>query len=86
MTALIRQLALVSESKRTPTSDLLKASAALQKQASRDLAPVWEISATVDPFDKLEDVPAGYWPLIIMDDIGFDAGGFTLIKTSSPSP
>jgi hypothetical protein len=69
MSALIRQLALVSESKQIPRGDVSKVSAALQKQASRDLAPIWEISATVDAFDKLEDVPIGYWPLIVMDDI-----------------
>ena len=35
--------------------DLMRVSAALQKQASRDLAPIWEISATVDAFASLED-------------------------------
>ena len=44
-------------------------SAALQKQATRDLAPVWGVSATVDAFERLEDVPIGYWPIIILDDI-----------------
>lgn len=69
MAALIRQLALVSESDLVKTSDLMKVSSALQKQAARDLAPIWEISATVDPFDCLEDVPLGYWTLIVKDDI-----------------
>ncbi len=70
MTVLLRQLALVSESSQIAKADVQKVSAALQKQASRDLAPIWEISSTVDAFDKLEDVPAGYWPIIIRDDIG----------------
>ncbi|MFZ0208493.1 MAG: hypothetical protein WAL59_20705 [Roseiarcus sp.] len=69
MPALIRQLALVSESTQIPRGDVLKVSAAIQKQATRDLSPIWEISATVDPFDKLEDVPTGYWTLLIKDDI-----------------
>ena len=69
VTTLIRQLALVSQSKQIPDGDLQKVSAALQKQVTRDLAPIWEVSATVDSFDKLEDVPAGYWPMIVMDDI-----------------
>jgi hypothetical protein len=55
--------------------DLLKVSAALQKQASRDLAPIWDISSTVDAFAKLEDVPDGYWPMIIKDNIGIAAAG-----------
>jgi hypothetical protein len=59
----MRQLALVSESTQVPKSDVSKVSAALQKQATRDLAPIWDISATVDAFEKLEDVPIGYWPI-----------------------
>jgi hypothetical protein len=47
----------------------LRVSAALQKQAVRDLGPVWNVTATVDAFAKLEDVPDGYWPMIIRDDI-----------------
>lgn len=70
MATLIRQLALVSESDQVPLSDVMMVSAALQKQVSRDLGPIWEISATVDAFEKLEDVPLGYWPMIVRDDIG----------------
>jgi hypothetical protein len=70
MTNLIEHLALVSESQQTDMSDLTRVSAALQKQATRDLLPIWQISATVDAFVSLEDVPTDYWPIIIMDDIG----------------
>jgi hypothetical protein len=69
MTVLMRQLGLVSESTQIARGDVLKVSAALQKQATRDLTPIWEISATVDAFDRLEDVPMGYWPIVVMDDI-----------------
>jgi hypothetical protein len=69
MTSLLRQVALVSESQQIPRGDVSKVAAAVQKQATRDLAPIWDISATVDAFDKLEDVPTGYWPIIVMDNI-----------------
>ena len=65
---LLRQLALVSESQSINPSDLALVSAALQKQATRDLE-FWDLKATVDVFPRLEDVPVGYWPIIIMDDI-----------------
>jgi hypothetical protein len=65
-------------------SNLLRVSAALQKQASRDLAPIWELSATVDAFAKLKDVPDGYWPIIIKDDIGVEAAGSIRTRTVSP--
>ncbi len=85
MSALIRQLALVSQSTKIPNGDVQKVSAALQKQASRDLAPIWDISATVDSFEKLEDVPIGYWPIIVMDDIQMPgAAGVHMDKNGQP--
>jgi hypothetical protein len=85
MDTIIQQLALVSESKLVGIGDLMRVAAALQKQASRDLAPIWNISATVDAFEKLEDVPIGYWPMIVKDDIGFSgAAGIHLDKDRQP--
>lgn len=65
----LRQVALVSETKKVLFSELSGVSAALQKQAIRDLGPIWEVQATVDAFGQLEDVPLGYWPIIVKDDI-----------------
>jgi hypothetical protein len=85
MSTLMRQLALVSESTQVSKSDVSKVSAALQKQATRDLAPIWDISATVDAFEKLEDVPLGYWPLIVRDDVNQPgAAGFHKDKDGQP--
>jgi hypothetical protein len=81
---LLRQLALVSESAQVRASDLTQVSAALQKQATRDLVQFWNVKATVDAFPRLEDVPLGYWPIIVMDDIGFDAAGIHLDKNGQP--
>ncbi|HJS86029.1 MAG TPA: hypothetical protein VJ779_11280 [Acetobacteraceae bacterium] len=66
---LLRQVALVSESQQINPSDLATVSAALQKQATRDLTQFWEMQATVDSFPRLEDVPVGYWPIILKDNI-----------------
>src|SRR5262249_61837671 len=72
---LIRQLALVSETDNISFSALSRVSAALQKQATRDLAPIWDVEATVDAFASLDDVPVGYWPIIITEeDLGNAAG------------
>ena len=70
MDTIIQHVALVSESNLIASGDLMRVAAALQKQVSRDVAPIWNISATVDAFDRLEDVPIGYWPIIIKDNIG----------------
>src|SRR5438132_85170 len=66
---LIRHIALVSDTKQISASELTKVGAALSKQASRDFAPIWGIQANVHAFAKLEDVPLGYWPVIVRDDI-----------------
>ncbi|GEM_PF-392682 len=69
-----RHIALAPESGMNP-SDLARVSAALQRQITRDLAPIWHVSATVDPFPSLEDVPAGYWPVIVtFRPLGSEAG------------
>jgi hypothetical protein len=65
---LIHQVALVSETSKVSFSALSRVAAALQKQVARDLAPIWEVKATVDAFSKLEDVPSGHWPIIVTEE------------------
>jgi hypothetical protein len=68
-------LALVSQSGQTDPGNVSHVAAALQKQATRDLAPLWGVSATVVAFPSLRNVPAGYWPVVIVDDVR-DAAGY----------
>jgi hypothetical protein len=62
-------LALVSEVAGHDQSDVARVAASLQRQATRDFGPLWEVSATLDAFPRLEDVPVGYWPIIVETDI-----------------
>lgn len=71
---MLQQLALVSEVASIRFDELARVSAALQKQAMRDLAPIWGVQATVDPFARLEDVPLGYWPIIVVGQVSGGAG------------
>jgi hypothetical protein len=80
----IQQMALVSETTKLSRAELSRASAALQKQLTRDFGPVWEVQATIDSFDALEDVPLTYWPILIQDDIHVDAAGVHLDKDGQP--
>ncbi len=77
---LLHQIALVSQSKSVTLGQLNLVSAAIQKQVARDLRPIWQIDATVDAFARLEDVPLGYWPVVLMDQIPFNAQGIHLNK------
>ncbi len=66
---LSKHIALVSKTNKIKSGELQQVAAALQKQATRDLGPIWGIEATVDAFTKLKDVPGGYWPIIIREKI-----------------
>src|SRR5438552_791581 len=82
---MLRHLAIVSQSKKLKSSDVAAASAAIQKQVSRDFGPIWQIVATVSYFEKLTDVPLGYWPVIIKDDINEQgAAGIHLDDNKQP--
>lgn len=80
---LLHQVALTSETRSVKLKDLVRVSAALQKQASRELKQVWGVDATVDAFARLEDVPLGYWPMIVVDDVS-GAAGVHLDKDGQP--
>lgn len=63
------QVALVSDTASVTFPDISSVAAALQKQATRDFGPAWNVPGTVSAFDALESVPVDYWPVIIRDDI-----------------
>lgn len=81
---LIRQVALVSETNSVSASALTRVSAALQRQVQRDLAPIWQITASVSAFASLDDVPVGYWPIIVTDEDLGDAAGIHEDKEGQP--
>jgi hypothetical protein len=68
------EVALVSEAPTVTHAEVACVAAALQKQAIRDFGDVWGIVSTIDGFATLEDVPVGYWPIIVLDDIGGGSG------------
>jgi hypothetical protein len=81
---LIQQMALVSEVEAITPSELSRVSAALQKQLTRDFGPIWDVTATIDAFARLEDVPLTYWPILVQEDIHIDAAGVHEDKNGQP--
>jgi hypothetical protein len=84
MPEFIQQMALVSEVEQISESKLTRAAAALQKQLTRDFGPIWGVKATIDAFAKLEDVPITYWPVLVQEEIPYDAAGIHLDKDGQP--
>jgi hypothetical protein len=72
---MLLHIALVSITTEVTLADLAPVSAAIQKQISRDFGPMWNVEATVDAFDKLEDVPVGYWHVLLQDELANGAAG-----------
>jgi len=70
----VRHVALVTEELNVPVRQLTRVAAALQKQVTRDFAPIWEIKAHVNAFTSLDDVPSDYWPVIVVEDVKGAAG------------
>ena len=78
-------LALVSDIEEVEVSETTEVAAALQKQVTRDFGPIWGVEAVVSAFARLEDVPLGYWPIVLQADIGYDgAAGIHLDRDQQP--
>jgi hypothetical protein len=86
MSFLLRNVALVPDDNignQLSSADLSKVAAALQKQVTRDFSPIWGVTATVDAFASLDDVPLGYWPILVGNE-GQGGGGVHLDEDNQP--
>lgn len=82
---LAAHIAIVSDSSSVSLSEITRVSAALQRQVQSHFGPLWDIQSTVDAFERLEDVPIDYWPVIIRDDINVPgAAGIHIDKDGHP--
>jgi hypothetical protein len=72
---MLLHIALVSLTQDVTLAQLAPVSAAIQKQVSRDFGPLWNVEATVDAFGTLEDVPVGYWHVLLQDELPNGAAG-----------
>jgi len=68
-------LALVSEVPDVEMSELTRVASALQKQITRDFAPVWGMSADIAAFSSLTDVPVDYWIVTLCFSVPDGSGG-----------
>ncbi len=82
---LTAHVALVSEESKITAGELAKVAGALSKQISRDFGPIWKVNADVAAYERLEDMPLDYWPIIIKDNIGDpNAAGYHEDKHGQP--
>jgi hypothetical protein len=67
-------VALVCDTDSIPVREFTRVAAALDKQVTRDFGPIWGVPATVDPVFNLDDLPVGYWPIVLVEDIAKSSG------------
>lgn len=66
---LVRHVAIIPETAALGFPRTLAVTAAIQKQVTRDFAPIWNVSATVDAFERAADAPVDYWQVRIVDEL-----------------
>ena len=72
--ALPIHIALTANGVSLPGDELNRVAAAIAKQVLKDFGPIWNVTATVDAFGRMEDVPLDYWPIIVQEDVQGAAG------------
>jgi len=78
------KVALLSRTNAVGFQDLTHVADALSIQATRDLSPIWGISATVTAFNSPRHVPPGYWPIFVVAQLPPGEGGFHWTKHKQP--
>lgn len=73
-----QHIAIISQTAGVDSTDLAAATAAIQRQVTSDFGHIWNVTATVDDFPALHEMPPGYWPVLIKDDIEANAVGVHL--------
>jgi hypothetical protein len=67
-----------------PVAELTPVASALTLQLQRDVMPIWGVNASVTALPDARHIPAGVWPLFIVDKLPPDEGGFHLTKNNQP--
>src|SRR5262249_54288288 len=74
---MLQHIAMVPGTEHLDMSELPQVSAAIQQQLARHVSPIWQLNATVSAYQHLQDVPQGYWIVLITDkDLGRGIEGF----------
>lgn len=82
---IVTHIAIVSDSSAIKVGEIARVSAALQRQVQSHFSEAWGINATVDAFERLEDIPIDYWPVIVRNDINTpNAAGIHMDKDGQP--
>jgi hypothetical protein len=80
----VTQVGLVDKTGKLDPQLLQETAAALSIQVARDLAPVWNVQATVQYLQNPDSIPSGVWPVFLVASLPPGEGGFHLDKKNQP--
>src|SRR5579863_7541408 len=78
------QVGLVDKTGQLDTQLVQETAAALNIQVMRDLAPVWNVQATVRYVPDPASIPTGVWPVFLVAKLPPGEGGVHLDKKNQP--
>lgn len=78
------QVGLVDKTKEIDPELMQTVAAALNIQVNRDLAPFWNVQATVTHLPNASKIPSGVWPVFLVKQLPPGEGGFHLDKHNQP--
>ena len=78
------QVGLVDKTGKIDAQLLQETAAAISVQITRDLAPIWNLQATVQYLPSPTKIPVGVWPVFLVGKLPPDEGGFHLDKKNQP--
>jgi hypothetical protein len=80
----MKNLALVSTTKRVTLKELSRVAEALNVQLAQHFRPEWNIEAQVIPFANSKKVPDNYWPITIRDKIAEGMWSYHSVSGNRP--
>jgi hypothetical protein len=78
------QVGLVDKTGRLDPQLVQETAAALNIQIMRDLAPIWDVQATVQHLPDPKKIPSGVWPVFLVAKLPPGEGGVHLDKKNQP--
>ena len=69
------RVGLASQTRAATFEQITRVARALHTQVRRDLAPIWDVEASVEPVPDPANVPHGMLPIFVVDDTPHHVGG-----------
>ncbi|MES1175184.1 MAG: hypothetical protein ABUL62_12750 [Myxococcales bacterium] len=81
---LTARVVLIDQTRTVAFEHVCQIAAALNLQVQRDLSPIWSVNATVSALPDASRIPAGAWPILLVDRLPAGRGGVHMTDCNQP--